>query len=96
MAAVKLNATLACVFTHLCGHLVVTVIVGRRRRVVRSRIPEPETEVSYRVVALGVLKTVNRILQAVFGNAVVETSATHYACRNSNDLLQSARSVHDC
>jgi len=87
MAAVELDATLACVFAHLCGHLVVTVVVRRRRRVVCSRVPEPESEVCYRVVALGILQTVDGILQTILSNAVVETSATHYACRNSDDFL---------
>lgn len=96
MATVKLNATLACIFAHLRGHLIVTIIVGCRSRVVCSRIPEPEAKVCYRVVAFGILQTVDRVLQAVFSNAVVETSATHYACGYSDDLFQRACGVHDC
>lgn len=95
-AVVKLNATLALVFAHLGGHLVVTVVIRCRRRIVRSRVPEPEAEVCYRVVAFGILQTVDRILQAVFSDAIIETSATHDACWNSNDFLQSACGVHDC
>lgn len=95
MTTLKLNATFACVFAHLCSHLIVAIIVRRRRRVVRSRIPEPEAEVCYRVVAFRILQTVDRVLQTVLCDAVVETAATHHACGNANDFLECAGGVHD-
>lgn len=95
MTTVELDTTLTCIFTHLGGHLIITIVVRRWRRVVPSGIPEPEAEVSYRVVAFRVLQTVDRILQAILGNAIIEASATHYACGNPDDFLQCTGGVHD-
>jgi hypothetical protein len=91
----KLNATFTHVLTHLGSHFIVTVSVKSRCRVICSGIPEPKAKVRYRVVSLCIFQAVDRILQAILCNAVVETTTAHGIGWDANDFLQSTCRIHD-
>lgn len=63
--------------------------------IVLSGIAKPEAEISDGVVALRGLQAFDCILEAILGDTVIEAAALHILTWDANDLLDTARGIHD-